>query len=67
MIKRLICKLFGHKWQQIPFGYMVDILPNCADSICLRCGYTSKTKWKWYGGYGVSSSKDRKEWIIRGE
>ena len=63
MIKRLICKLFGHKWGHLPLGYMLAVIPDLPDPICLRCGYSVKTRWNWYGGYGVSS----KDWIIRGE
>jgi len=60
MIKKLICRIFGHKYPS-PYAKVVDGGKVWTFPACQRCGRKPKVGWKWHGGFGIMN----KNWKLR--
>ena len=63
VIKRFLCKFFGHKKSHIKMAYTINVFPTSVKvevfevSICSRCDSISVNRIDWYERYSLYSSR----------
>lgn len=74
IVKRILCKFFGHKKSHIKMAYTINVFLTSAKvevfevSICSRCGSISVNRIDWYERYNLYSARiaEDKEKKLRG-
>lgn len=67
IVKRILCKFFGHKKSHIKMAYTINVFLTSAKvevfevSICSRCGSISVNRIDWYERYNWYSTRLAKE------
>ena len=67
IVKRILCKFFGHKKSHIKMAYTINVFLTSAKvevfevSICSRCGSISVKRIDWYERYNWYSTRLAKE------
>lgn len=59
-MKKLICKIFGHKWQYTPLA-VKDVLVRKTGPLvnCKRCGFIARNQWEIYQKYFLGKPEGR--------
>lgn len=67
IVKRILCKFFGHKKSHIKMAYTINVFLTSAKvevfevSICSRCDHISVKRIDWYERYNGYSTHLAKE------